>query len=526
LYIDFVDRTGITEKLLDDQSLANLYAIHEIKDGFGTGTENFYTLTKAYATYPEDTEVEAGTFSALHWSAKAEAQAVIAAAEAATATAQSVIATDEAAQAADRADNALISKTEAGASAAAALVSEGNALISENAAAASELAAADSETAAGISEVNAAASAADALASELAAADSEAAAGVSETNAAASASAALASEINAADSETTVLAAVGNVAGANDFINGGFDVDQWQISVNVQNAYFIDRWYSESLGVAVDHSRMEFTPGQTEVAGNPRYYMSMSTSGSFSSDYHVMSQALEDARRLAGTVRTVSFDVLGSVSGNVSIEGVQYFGTGGSPTVNTISVTKLPITTEWTRVSAQIVFPSVLGKTIGDGSYSRVYFWLSAGSTYDSRTDSLGHQDMTISFANIKMEAGTVATPFVAKPLDQELRACMRYVQFTSRYSTHGHWAAYTTIFAMHLAFAVDMRAPPILSKNSAVSSVGALVQTGIGPRDYVSASSVSTERSILLAITTSAATLGASGEIADRLFILNAELF
>jgi hypothetical protein len=168
----------------------------------------------------------------------------------------------------------------------------------------------------------------------------------------------------------------------------------------------------------------------------------------------------------------------------------------------------------------------VLGKTIGDGSYSQVYFWLSAGSAYDSRTDSLGPQDMTISFANIKIEAGTVATPFVAKPADQELRDCMRYVQFTSQYSSHGHWTSSATAFTMHFAFAVGMRVPPILSKNSAVSSVGAIAQAGVGYRDFVSVISAVNESGVLLGITTSAATLGAYGYIADRLFILNAELF
>lgn len=76
--VDFVDRAGITEAMLDNLALSNLYAVHEIKDGFGTGTQNYYTLAKLYATANEDVEVETGTYSAKHWAAKAEDSADLA----------------------------------------------------------------------------------------------------------------------------------------------------------------------------------------------------------------------------------------------------------------------------------------------------------------------------------------------------------------------------------------------------------------------------------------------------------------
>jgi hypothetical protein len=108
-YIDFVDRAGITESKLDQVSLANLYCIHEIMDGFGTGIFSYYALAKAYAEYGEDVEVETGTYSAKHYSIKTAANAAAAAADAvdtaadAVSTAADVVSTnaDAAATAAD-----------------------------------------------------------------------------------------------------------------------------------------------------------------------------------------------------------------------------------------------------------------------------------------------------------------------------------------------------------------------------------------------------------------------------------------
>jgi hypothetical protein len=73
IYVDFVDRAGITEKMLDDQSLATLYIVHEVQDGVATGVEAAVDLARSYANAAEDYEVEPGNYSSYHWSEKSKA---------------------------------------------------------------------------------------------------------------------------------------------------------------------------------------------------------------------------------------------------------------------------------------------------------------------------------------------------------------------------------------------------------------------------------------------------------------------
>jgi len=140
-----------------------------------------------WAEEPEDSEVETGKFSALHYAAKAEDSEIAASnSEAAAQTSE---------------DNAATSEQNAANSASAALTSEQNAATSEQNAEDSENAAANSASAALTSEQNAASSEQNASNSASAALTSEQNAASSEQNAEDSAAAALTSEQNAATSE-------------------------------------------------------------------------------------------------------------------------------------------------------------------------------------------------------------------------------------------------------------------------------------------------------------------------------------
>jgi len=143
-----------------------------------------------WAEEPEDSEVESGKFSALHYAAKAEDSEIAAGnSEAAAQTSEDNAAISE--------QNAETSEQNAANSASAALTSEQNAATSEQNAATSEQNASNSASAALTSEQNAATSEQNASNSVSAALTSEQNAATSEQNAQDSANAAATSEQNA-----------------------------------------------------------------------------------------------------------------------------------------------------------------------------------------------------------------------------------------------------------------------------------------------------------------------------------------
>jgi hypothetical protein len=78
-----------------------------------------------------------------------------------------------------------------------------------------------------------------------------------------------------------------------------------------------------------------------------------------------------------------------------------------------------------------LTIPSISGKTIGTGSNFRVNLHTSAGSDFNTRTDSLGIQTATIDFWGVQVEAGSTATAFqtATGTIQGELAACQRYYQ-------------------------------------------------------------------------------------------------
>jgi hypothetical protein len=213
------------------------------------------------------------------------------------------------------------------------------------------------------------------------------------------------------------------VAGKNKVINGDFGVWQRGTSkvLTSGDTYLADRWRTGMSAISsgtITVSQQTFTPGTAPVAGYESAYFWRIAGASTPTglSYLATDQPIEDIRTLAGQTVTFSFWAKSDVNRNVDIGFVQYFGVGGSatlqPTIGTVAVT-----TSWSRLSITYVVPSIVGKTIGPNSCGvfRVYHPQNVNFTFD--------------MWGVQMEAGPVATPFTTASgsVGGELALCQRY---------------------------------------------------------------------------------------------------
>jgi hypothetical protein len=155
----------------------------------------------------------------------------------------------------------------------------------------------------------------------------------------------------------------------------------------------------------------------------------VTASQSAAGDFAILSQKVEDVRSFANQTATFSFWAkAASGTPKITIEADQNFGSGGSASVQTTFGT-VTISTSWTRYTVTATIPSVSGKTIGASSALSIYVWVSAGTTYGARTNSMGTQNGTFDLWGFQLEAGSTATAFqtATGTIQGELAACQRY---------------------------------------------------------------------------------------------------
>jgi hypothetical protein len=225
-------------------------------------------------------------------------------------------------------------------------------------------------------------------------------------------------------------------AGKNKIINGDFSVNQRNFtSVTTADAYGFDLWRQTFSGGTCTMTPQTFTPGAAPISGyeGNKYTQIVTASQSAAGDFAIYYIRLEDARILAGQTATLSFFAK-SASGTPQIasEIVQNFGTGGSPSAAvTTLIGQSTLSTSYARYTLSFTVPSVTGKTFGtnNNSYLAIRVWLSAGSTYNANTGSIGINNNTFSLWGFQLEAGSTATAFqtATGTIQGELAACQRY---------------------------------------------------------------------------------------------------
>lgn len=273
------------------------------------------------------------------------------------------------------------------------------------------------------------------------------------------------------DSPATVAAgaALWNKGLKNYLINGDFSI--WQrgtsLAAGTGTRYLADRWLTGSAGTTVAPSRQSFVLGQTVVPGAPRFFHRAVVASSVGAgNYALMSQFIEGVETLAGQTVTISFWAKADSARPMSVELFQSFGTGGTPSspVVAIGATKLNLTTSWVRYSFTIAVPSVAGKTVGTASNDclGVNLWFDAGSTFNSRSATLGQQSGTFDVGPVQVETGKAATAFEWRPQCLEMLLARRYF-VTGRYAADFYTSS-GSYQSARVPFGGVMRAAPTLA--------------------------------------------------------------
>jgi hypothetical protein len=185
-------------------------------------------------------------------------------------------------------------------------------------------------------------------------------------------------------------------------------------------------------------SRQSFTVGDTLGTNNPTYFLRQTVSGqTLSSSTAIVQQRIEGVRNYAGqTITILGWARRSSGSGNMAVEIIQDFGTGGSPSSAVLLAPQtVTLTTSFAPFALTFTVTSITGKTLGTNGndFLAVNFWTSAGSDFNARTNSLGLQTIGVDLWGVHIKVGThttAATDLYKQPeLGPELARCQRYYQ-------------------------------------------------------------------------------------------------
>lgn len=246
----------------------------------------------------------------------------------------------------------------------------------------------------------------------------------------------------------------------NRIINGDFDI--WQRGTSgtytVSNYTGADRWIYINDGTAatgVTISRQTFTVGQTDVPGNPKYFLQLTNNNLSGAPSNYIRNQIEGVGTLAGQTGTYSF--WGRVTSGTAACSAGYqqeFGTGGSPSAGIYPAGQsFTLTTTWQKFSFTFDFPSITGKTLGTNNNDKMNMAMYLPTT----------SGQVFQFARVQLEEGPVATPFEKRPIGLELMLCMRFYQRYTQPMLRGVVSGQNAS-RMGMMLPVEMRAAPTVT--------------------------------------------------------------
>ena len=256
-------------------------------------------------------------------------------------------------------------------------------------------------------------------------------------------------------------------------INGEFSVQQYATPYYLSNTptnqagYSVDRWYSQinSNGSGTSTcttARQPFALGQTEVPGEPAYFLrhQVTAVGVVGGPAVIrVEQRIEGVRTFAGQQVTLAFYAKADLSRTFAFVLGQFFGSGGSPSVPAGVGLTFNVTANWQLFNVTLIVPSISEKVIGsDGDFLSACFFLykSDNVIYNDALGAIG------SFVSGQYLDLYIPPSFNKKSLTQEIAECQRYYQ-VKIYSVVTAALGSTTVSPT-----VTMRSSPIVTGGGA----------------------------------------------------------
>ena len=270
----------------------------------------------------------------------------------------------------------------------------------------------------------------------------------------------------------------GKYSGFKNFIiNGGFDIWQRGTSQTTNDYGSDDRWNNGNMGSTKTHSQITTTDIEKALFNSSYFSRTVVASVAGASNSVSKFQHIENVNRLAGKTVTLSFWAKADSAKNIAFDLGQQFGTGGTPssTVTGVGAQLIALTTTWQKFTKTIVIPNIIGKTLGTNGVhttsTYVNFWFDAGSSFSSRSASLGQQSGTFDIAQVQLEEGSVATPFENRPIGLELSLCQRYYEISTT-KIWGYGANSNPLGSTHYYKVSKRISPTMLMLNYATSNI------------------------------------------------------
>jgi len=256
------------------------------------------------------------------------------------------------------------------------------------------------------------------------------------------------------DSIDAIVKTVSNTAiGDNRLINGDMRIDQRNAgsSGTATGVYTADRWYFQ--GTQAGKGTWQRS-GNTSNAANGLYnYLQLVSSSAYAvvaGDVFNFQQRIE-ADQIAdfawGTPNaqpvTLSFWAASSLTGTFG----GAISTGGGATRSYPFTYLIPVVSTWVRIVITIPGDTAAGWTMnGNTEGARLFFDLGTGSTFrapagawasgnytgaNGTVSVVGTNGASFQVTGVKLEIGSVATPFNRQSLAKSLTDCQRYYQTT-----------------------------------------------------------------------------------------------